>query len=114
MDTYLFYALVLFQFWIGYLAVMSLYRAYLNKTLVGPAKYLGYATVAAFVVLDWAINWTFAVVYFSEFPKSWRELVTARLQRYRSADYPQGKNKQTADVICTALNIFDPTADGHC
>lgn len=113
MNTYLFYALLLFQFWIGYLAVMSLYRAYLNGTLVGPAKYLGYATVAAFVLLDWLMNWTLATVYFWEFPKSWRELVTARLQRYRADGYPEGKKRKTANFICPALNIFDPTGK-HC
>lgn len=112
MDTYLFYALVLFQFWIGYLAVMSLYRAYLNKTLVGPAKYLGYATVAAFVVLDWIINWA-ASLFFMDFPDSWKELFTGRMKRYRLETYPEGKNKSIANLICPALNIFDPTG-AHC
>ena len=109
-------ALWLLAFWYLYVLVMGLYRAWLSGHIVKysfvwwcalPALVIGYA-------VDLISNWTIAVLWFQEWPKSPLELVTARLTRYLKPTYPDGVKKRHALIICsTLLDYFDP-AGSHC
>jgi len=110
--TGLFVLAYLYIFWLLYLVFTSLYRAHLNKRLVGISKWLGYPIVLLAVVVDWVANFTIAIVVFQELPGSLNEMVTGRLWRYMQE--PEGRNKRWATAICQSLlDPFDPRG-AHC
>ena len=102
----------LYVFWLLYLVFTSLYRAHLNKRLIGISKVLGYPIIIVAVIVDWVCNFTIAIVVFQELPESLNELVTGRLWRYLQGN--DCRNKRWAQAICTSLlDPFDPTGT-HC
>lgn len=103
----------LWALWYLYLIVMGLYRAKLLGRLSKPAIVLGSPALVFGWLLDWLINWTIAAAWFGEWPRSFGELVTDRLQRYIAG--PPGRNKKHARIICShLLDPFDPNPEGHC
>lgn len=102
--------LYLYAFWCVYIAVMGLYRAHLNNTLHGVAKWLAYPLVAVGIVIDVLANVVIAPFVFFDMPHEW--LVTDRLVRYIKTD--KGWRSRTANWVCThLLDVFDPTGV-HC
>ena len=103
---------VLWLLWYLYLIVMGLYRASLMGTLTTSAKVLGAPALVIGWLLDWLINWTVAVLFFRQMPRTFGELVTQRLSRYIAG--PPCLNKHYAQVICLhLLDPFDHTGK-HC
>lgn len=102
--------LYLYLFWMFYVLIMGLYRAYLSKRLVGLNKYLAAPCLLIGLILDVVANIFFATFIFMELPKEW--LVTSRLMRYQTYDH--GYRKKLAQYICdNVLDPFDPTGN-HC
>ncbi len=112
-------AAYLLLFWYLYILIMGLYRAYLDKRLNGVALYLAMPALIIGYAVDILSNWTVAAIWFREWPEfrfAWQkpDLVTDRLQRYLSPQYPDGHNKEYARLICgQLLDPFDPTGS-HC
>jgi hypothetical protein len=102
--------------WVLYVLVMGFYRAHLRQglnrltlALALPWLVIGYAA-------DWLLNWTWAVLVFDELPRSAKELVTDRLQRYMRPAGPDAQGQtyryRRAKLICdTFLHPFD---ENHC
>ncbi|MDO9235959.1 MAG: hypothetical protein Q7U28_08005 [Aquabacterium sp.] len=111
-----------YQFLLLYILVMGVYRAHLDQRLTPALRVLLYPAVALGFAVDLLANWTVATVWFREWPTvdlSWPprrpDLVTTRLSRYLAADYPPGRNKKHAGIICRQLlDPFDPNPEGHC
>lgn len=111
-----------YSFLLLYILIMGIYRAHLTKRLTPALKVLLFPAVAVGFAVDIFANWTVATVWFREMPKvdlSWPprrpDLVTTRLTRYLAADYPNGRNKKHASIICChLLDPFDPNPEGHC
>jgi hypothetical protein len=102
----------LWCFWLLFVLVMGLYRAYLDDRLHGLAKLMAVPALVIAYFVDWSSNWTFATLWFLELPARPGELVTDRLIRYMSQD---GWRKNHARFIChNLLDYFDPRAGGHC
>lgn len=103
----------LYCFWLLYVLVMGLYRAWLSKRLTRVALVLSVPALALGYLVDLVANWTVAVAVFCEFPKRPLELVTDRLTRYIELDADEWK-KGCAQWICAnLLDYFDPH-DRHC
>lgn len=102
--------LSLYVFWLLFLAVMSLYRANLNKTISKLSLVLGYPILIVGAGLDLLMNVTLFSLIFLELPKEW--LVTKRMQRYIKDG--EGWRAKLSNFICSKLlNAFD--AEGkHC
>lgn len=99
----------LYAFWMFYLAVMSLYRAHLNKTLTRSGYVLGAPVILLGLLLDVIMNFSVFIILFAEIPKEL--LVTKRLQRHIKGT---GKRQIIAKLICEQLlNFADPTGN-HC
>ncbi len=100
----------LYLFWFFFLAVMSLYRAHLNKTISKLALVLGYPILIVGASLDCLMNLTIFSLVFLEFPHEW--LVTKRMQRHIKDG--EGWRFKLSTFICQSLlNAFD--AEGkHC
>lgn len=100
----------LWAFWMIYILVMGLYRAYLDKrlsklmiVLVSPVLLLG-------LLFDVLANVTVATILFWEFPKE--ALVTTRLSRYIKTDTTW--RRRHSKWVCTKLlDPFDPS-NNHC
>lgn len=100
----------LWCFWALYVLIMGLYRAHLNKRLVGLNKVLAAPFVLLGLIMDLIANVFVATVFFFELPKEY--LVTTRLQRYKT--YKNGYKHKWAVYICDhILDVFDPS-DDHC
>lgn len=96
-------------FWLLYLAVMSLYRGYLNKTLSRFGLILGAPIIMIGLVVDFIMNMTVFTLVFLERPQEL--LVTKRLQRHMKRS---GWRYKLANHICNhLLNFADPTGN-HC
>lgn len=105
----------LWVFWLLYVTVMGLYRAWLAQRLRGLALIMSLPIVFVALIVDWVANWTIAVAVFQELPMTPYELVTGRLSRYIKAPYDQWNwRNRLADEICDGLlDYFDPTGK-HC
>jgi hypothetical protein len=109
----------LWAFWLLFVAVMGLYRAWLAGRLEGGVYALAMPALAAGWLVDWLTNWTLASLWFWQWPQAPRELVTHRLTRYLlmpgnlgSADR---RRRWHAELICARLlDPFDPNPAGHC
>lgn len=102
----------LLVFWYIYVLVMGLYRAYLDKRLVGFPLYLSVPALIVGYTVDLVSNWTIASIVFLEMPRRPLELVTDRLSNYLRHDTSWRKN--LAESICTSLlDYFDPSGT-HC
>lgn len=100
--------LSLYLFWVLYLAIANLERAYKAKTLRKPALILGYPVLVIGWLLDMAMNMTLFSLIFWEVPKQW--LVTQRLKLHIKNN--DGWRSKLANWICAnLLNAFD--ANGH-
>jgi hypothetical protein len=100
----------LYAFWLVYVLVMGLYRAYLDKRLGRFARVLGAPVVAFGALMDVIANCTLAWLLFLEPPREW--LVTTRLQRYMAAG--ASWRRDVAYVVCSKLlDPFDPSGR-HC
>jgi len=100
----------LYIFWLFYLAVMSLYRANMTKTITPQAKFLGWPIIVVGAVIDCALNLTFFSLVFFERPKEL--LLTKRMQRHIKLGV--GWRCKLSRWICQGLlNAFDPTGS-HC
>lgn len=101
--------LSLLAFYTLYLAIMSLYRGYLNNTLPLASKVLGYPILAVGLFVDVVMNITLFSLFFAELPREW--LVTTRLKRHiKKAGY----RGWLARYLChNLLSPFDPQGD-HC
>jgi hypothetical protein len=101
--------LSLLGFYTLYLAIMSLYRGYLDNTLPVASKVLGYPILAIGLAVDVVMNITLFSIIFAEIPKQW--LVTTRLKKHIKKS---GYRGWLARFIChNLLSPFDPTND-HC
>jgi hypothetical protein len=102
--------LSLYAFWLLYLAIMSLYRANMNKTITLQAKILGWPILILGALVDCIMNVTLFSLVFFELPKEF--LLTKRMQRYiKQGD---GWRCKLSRWICQSLlNAFDPTG-AHC
>ncbi len=99
----------LMAFYTLYLAIMSLYRGYLNKTLPLASKVLGYPILAVGLFVDVVMNATLFWLIFFEPPREW--LVTDRLKKHIKKS---GYRGWLAKFICDQLlSPFDPTG-AHC
>ena len=108
------YALaLLWALWFLYLIVMSLYRAKLLGRLSTASKVLGAPALVLGWLLDWAINWTIAALWFREMPYAPMELVTGRLSRYIAGE-PGWRNKHARIICAHMLDPYDPNPGGHC
>jgi len=97
--------------WILYLAIMHLIRAREYGTLKKTARWLGYPVVLVGIILDWLLNVIVGTVLFLEMPKSFGELVTARLKRH--CNLPTWRGAIAWWVCHKLLNTFDPSGR-HC
>jgi hypothetical protein len=102
--------LALWVFWIFFLAVMSLYRAHLNKTISKTALILGYPVLVLGACIDFTMNFTLFSLIFLELPKEY--MLTKRMQRYIATD--TGWRVKLSKFICNnLLNNFDASGK-HC
>lgn len=100
----------LYLFWLCYIGVMGVYRAYLDGRLSNTLIVLLIPFVLFGVALDVFANIFIASIVFWEPPREW--LVTQRLTRYMKTEL--GPRKRIAEFVCTnMLDIFDPTGK-HC
>lgn len=106
----LFSLLFLWLFYGFYLAVMSLYRAKLEKRLTWVMWILGIPYLLIGAIADVTTNLTFAAAVFWEWPRQW--LVTQRLKAYKKLG--TGWRYAIAFWICTQmLDAVDPN-HSHC
>lgn len=100
----------LYQFYIFYLAIMTLYRAKLEGTLTPTAKVIGFPILLCGTVFDVFFNFTLFALIFWERPQEW--LLTARLQRYikNNNDW----RRRWAKSICRRLLNFADPSGRHC
>lgn len=99
----------LMAFYTLYLAIMSLYRGYLNNTLPLASKVLGYPILAVGLFVDVVMNITLFSLFFAELPREW--LVTDRLKKHINKS---GYRGWLARYICNnLLSPVDPTGS-HC
>ena len=104
--------LYLYAFWVAYIAVMGVYRAYLAGRLTGTLLWLSYPIVLIGIVFDVSCQYTIATIVFVDWPNKDEYLVTTRLKRYMAT--PGTWRHARAAWICdTLLDIFDPTGN-HC
>jgi hypothetical protein len=102
--------LYIYSFWVVYIGVMGIYRAYLDKRLSSFILYLLYPFVLLGIAMDVFANLVIAPIVFLDLPKEL--LVTTRLIRYKIND--KGWRGLLADKICrNLLDVFDPTGS-HC
>lgn len=100
----------LYVFYIFYLAIMSLYRAKLDKTITRTSLVIGYPILAVGALIDLAMNVTLFSLIFFELPKEW--LLTARLQRYMKTR--NGWRYRWANSLCKRLLNFADPSGRHC
>lgn len=100
----------LYSLWVLFLAVMSLKRAYDDKTLSKPALIFGYPLLVVGLLVDLFVNVTVATLVLLEPP---RELtVSDRLSRLVKGR--KGWRKTGACWFCKHfLDVFDPSGV-HC
>ena len=102
--------IALYVFWLFYLAIMSLYRANMNKTITPQAKVLGWPVIVVGALIDFLMNVTLFSLVFLEKPKEL--LLTQRMQRHIKRGI--GWRFKLSRWICQGLlNAFDPTGS-HC
>lgn len=100
----------LYLFWILYLAITNLQRAYKAKTLRKPALILGYPILGFGLVLDFLMNMIVFSIVFLEIPR--QLLVTQRLKLHIKNN--DGWRATLANWICNNfLNAFDANGS-HC
>lgn len=99
-----------YGFWLLFLAVMSLYRAYKLKTIGKLAFYLGYPAVIVGALIDVIFNVLIGTVLFLDWPREW--LFTQRLIRYKIA-YFDWRNRIAVYICEELLDPFD-IGQGHC
>ena len=110
MNTLALVLLFMNVFYVLYVTVMGIYRAYLSGNL----RWYHWALLWWIVVVGWTVdviaNCTVAVIMFGERPKEF--LVTTRLTRYRTSGTPY--QQKVSQFICdNLLDLFDPTSN-HC
>lgn len=105
--------LYLYGFWLVYILVMGLYRAYLDGRLKGLVFVLAMPPVAIGYLMDWLANFTFASLWFLQLPETKGELVTDRLSRYLNDSKPSWRKAHAQWICHTLLDAFDPSGD-HC
>ncbi len=108
----------LYAFWVLYVLIMGVYRAYLAKRLTPFMLILSAPFVIAGGVLDVVANLTIATIVCLEFPQEW--LVTQRFIRYtHRPGVPTDSwiwkwRTGLAKYICdNLLDVFDPDGN-HC
>jgi hypothetical protein len=95
--------------WALYVFWMGIYRAYLDKRLVGINKVLAFPIWAIAIGVDVGFNIFLATILFLDLPREF--LLTDRLKRYRKGF---GWRSRVAEWICDrVLDVFDPRGD-HC
>ena len=100
---------------VAFVVIAKLVRTF-EDTVLDPV--VRYVLVPAFVVCDWAVNFTTAWWMFLDMPNSWGELVTARMKRYKN-DYLYRDNLNQLESwrlgfavkMCGLLSKHDPE---HC
>lgn len=99
-------------FYVLYVTVMGIYRAFLSKKLRWYHWALLWWVILIGFVFDIVANSTVAIIIFHELPKEL--LVTTRLKRYINDANSHINNKIIALWICeNLLDLFDPT-ENHC
>lgn len=92
--------------WWLFLGIMSLRGAKIRGELTLPAHIAGFPGLVFGYFMDWLVN-VFWSLLFWDLPGSWKEIVTARLQRY--ADGPASRRRRMAWWIDRHfLRHFDP------
>ena len=103
-------ATALYALWILFLAVMSLKRAYDDKTLSKPAYIFGLPLLVAGLLVDLFVNVTVATLVLLELPREFT--VSDRLSRLVKGR--KGWRKTGACWFCQHfLDVFDPSGK-HC
>ena len=101
---------IMWTFWIGYILVMGVYRAYLSQRLSKAALILSLPIVLIGIILDVLINIFLATFIFLDMPREL--LMTRRMIRYRKTD--NGWRAKLSQFICDhLLDVFDPKGN-HC
>jgi hypothetical protein len=112
---YVFYAIAAVAFfwasWALYVFSMGIYRAYLNRKLVGLNLVMAWPIVAVAFTIDVLANITIASLIFLDPPEEL--LVTNRLQRYMAGDTESWRYKIASYICDHILDIFDPNGN-HC
>lgn len=103
----------LYLFWLAYIIVMGLYRAWLQGRLKGLALVLAVPVVLVAYVLDLVANWTIASLVFLEPPRRPFELVTDRLSGYIRTPYSGWRTRWAVQICEGLLDYFDPSGR-HC
>lgn len=105
--------LFMYVFFILFVAVMSLYRAHLEKKLTKVGYVLGWPVVAVAGVFDVIANVTVVSIICLEPPREW--LVTDRFRRYvKGGEEAYGFRYRIARGVCKKLlDYFDPRGS-HC
>lgn len=94
--------------WVYYAAVMNLKRAIDEKRAHLPMQVLGYTLVLPpALFLDWLVNMVPMTFLCSDFPKSLKELVTGRLERYATGQYGRYR-LLVSKAFGTILHALDP------
>ena len=100
----------IYALWVLFLAVMSLKRAYDDKTLSKPALIVGYPLLVVGLLIDFFVNVTVATLVLLEPPREFT--VSDRLSRL--AKGCKGWRKDGACWFCQHfLDVFDPSGK-HC
>ena len=100
----------IYALWVLFLAVMSLKRAYDDKTLSKPALIVGYPLLVVGLLIDFFVNVTVATLVLLEPPREFT--VSDRLSRL--AKGCKGWRKDGACWFCKHfLDVFDPYGK-HC
>lgn len=100
----------LYILWILFLAVMSLKRAYDDKTISKPALFFGALPLILGLIVDFIVNVFVATFVFLEPPREFT--VSERLSRLLTSK--SGWRRDGACWFCTKfLDVFDPSGK-HC
>lgn len=99
----------LYALWVLFLAVMSLKRAYDDKTMSKPAFVFGFPLLVAGLLIDFFVNVTVATLVLLELPREFT--VSDRLSRLIKG---KGWRADGACWFCKHfLDVFDPSGK-HC
>jgi hypothetical protein len=103
----------MYVFFILFVAVMSLYRAHLEKKLTKAGYILGWPIVAIAGLFDVIANLTVVSIICLDPPRDW--LVTSRFRRYvQGGEEKYGFRYRVARGVCKKLlDYFDPRGS-HC
>lgn len=100
-----------FILWLLFIPTANIVNRYKENPFNGIMKYLGYAFVTVFLVLDVLYNYTYAAILFLEPANNDRKTFTERLKHYIRTE-PETWRGKLAYFFCAYL--IEPWDAGHC